>query len=176
MRFVEQPQFRAARHEAGQRGSATLTGGESTDAHVTESTVEPESRHRRLSIDLIGTCGPRPETDVVGHGEVVVEPTPVGQQPDSPTDRTSIRSQVGTEDPCIAGGDRNEPGERPKQCRLPRTVGAAQEHDAPAVDIEIDTGEGGESAEEGHRPSEVDHRLRPGPGSGVVGLHGVTRG
>jgi hypothetical protein len=88
-------------------------------------------------------------------------------------DRLAINAKVNSEDNGLTRGDRNEASQRSQQRRLSCAIRSAQKHDSAAIDIKIDTGKGRESAEKGHRPAEVDHRLCPGPGSGVVGLHGV---
>jgi hypothetical protein len=87
--------------------------------------------------------------------------------------RAPIFPKVDTQNHGLARGDRHQTGEGSQERRLARSIRAAQKHDAPAVDIKIDTGKGRESAEQGHRSAEVDHGLRPGPECEVIGLHGV---
>jgi hypothetical protein len=87
--------------------------------------------------------------------------------------RLAIDAKVNTENNGLTRGDRNKASKRSQERRLSCAIRSAQENDSATIDIKIDTGKGRESAEKGHRPAEVDHGLCPGPGSGVVGLHGV---
>jgi hypothetical protein len=130
-------------------------------------------RHRRVGVSDVGARCLSPESNIVGNGEFVIKTRSMRQQSDSMTHRASVIPKVDSQDNCLTSGDRHESGKRPQERRLPRAIRSAQEHDASAVDIKIDTGKGRESAKQGHRPAEVDHGLRPGPESGVIGLHGV---
>jgi hypothetical protein len=112
--------------------------------------------------------------NIVRNSEFVIKPGSVGQQPNPVTHSAAVIAKVDSQHNCLTRSDRYQPRKGPQQRCLPRPIRAAQKNDSAAVDIEIDTGEGRESAEQGHRPAEVDHGLCPGPECGVVSLHGVS--
>jgi hypothetical protein len=99
--------------------------------------------------------------DIVGNGKFVIEAGSVRQQPNPVTHCAAVVAKVNTQHNCLTRSNRHQPGKGTKQRGFPRPIRAAQKNDAAAVDIEIDTGKGRESTEQGHRPAEVDHGLCP---------------
>ena len=72
MRLVEQPQLGAASDEASERGAPGLTGGELSDEHVLQATVDAEPLHRRRHL-LVGRIdGRAPELNIFGDGQIAV--------------------------------------------------------------------------------------------------------
>jgi hypothetical protein len=112
--------------------------------------------------------------NIVGNREFVIEASSVREQPNPVPHGAPVFTKVDTQHNCLTRSNWYQPGKGAQQRGLSRPIRAAQKNDSAAVDIEIDTGEGRESAEQGHRPAEVDHGLCPGPECGVVSLHGVS--
>jgi hypothetical protein len=124
--------------------------------------------HCRFGIGRIGSRCSRPERNIVGNSEFVIEAGSVRQQPNPVPHCAAVISKVDAQNNCLTRRNRHQPGQGTQQRGLPRPICAAQKNDAAAVDIEIDTGEGRESAEQGHCPAEVDHGLGPEPECGVI--------
>jgi hypothetical protein len=173
MRFVKQPKFWTPRQQTGKRRSPPLTSRQTANRNIAQSAIETKLRHCRFGIGHVGSRCPRPEMNIVGNSEFVVEASSVRQQSNPMTHSAAVITKVDAQHNCFPRSNRHQPGERAQQRRLARPICAAQKNDAAAVDIKIDTGKGRESAEQGHRPAEVDHGLFPGPECGVVSLHGV---
>jgi hypothetical protein len=168
MWFIEQPKFGTSRQQTGERCSPPLTSRQTTNRNIAQSTIKTKLRHCRFGIADVGSRCPRPEMNVVGNREFVIEAGSMGQQPNAVTHGATVIAKDDTQHNCLTRSNRHQPSKGAQQRRLPRPIRAAQKNDAAAVDIEIDTGKGRESTEQGHRPAEVDHGLCPGPECGVI--------
>ena len=102
MRLVEQPQLGAAGDEAGERGAPALPGRQLADEHVAQTPVDAEPLHRRRHLVVGGADGGAPEPDVLGHGEVAVEPVAMPEQADPRPHRVALGGEVEPEHarPC----------------------------------------------------------------------------
>jgi len=174
MRFVKQPKFGTSRQQTGKRGSPPLTSRQTANCDIAQSTIETKLCHCRFGIDHVGARCPRPEMNIVGNREFVIEASSVREQPNPVPHGAPVFTKVDTQHNCLTRSNWYQPGKGAQQRGLSRPIRAAQKNDSAAVDIEIDTGKGRESTEQGHRPAEVDHGLCPGPECGVVSLHEVS--
>ena len=159
MRLVEQPDLGPSGHQDRERGAPALAGRELRRRDVGQATVEPEARQRGVDVGGRGASGPAPETDVVGHREVVVETGLVGEHPHVGADGTRIADEVDPGDRRLALDHRHEAGARAEERGLAGSVRALEEHDLALGDLQIDAGERRESTEHRHRVAEVDDRL-----------------
>jgi len=80
----------------------------------------------------------------------------VGEQADLAPYGPSVGAKVVAEDDGLAPDDRRQPGECPEKGRLARSVGSPEQHDLASIDIQIDSGEGRETAEQADGSAEVD--------------------
>ncbi len=80
----------------------------------------------------------------------------MAQQPHPATDGSAVGSQVVAEDLSLPRRDADQAGAGPQEGCLAGAVGAPDEDHLPWGDIEIDAGEGGEAAEEGHGRPEAN--------------------
>ena len=83
----------------------------------------------------------------------------MAEQSHPPPDAPAIVPQVVAEHEGIALDHGQQAGQRPQQRGLPGAVRSPEQHDLPAGDVEVDTGQRGEAAEQRDRGAEVDDRL-----------------
>ena len=153
--FVEQPDAGVAHQEGGERGAAPLTGREPTHGEVAGAGVDAGAVHRDRGFGgAASSLGP--EAHVLGDGEVVVEPGGVAEQGDVPAHGLPVAPQVDAEHRGLAPDDRHQAGDGPQQRGLAGTVGSPEEHDLSGLDVEVDTGKGGETAQQADRGAKVD--------------------
>jgi hypothetical protein len=98
MRFIKKPEFRTPGNQARKRSATTLTRRKATHRHRSQSSIKSESSHRRVNIRSFGACRTRPERNVVGHGELVVQTSRVGKKADTLAYRPTIRQKIDAED------------------------------------------------------------------------------
>ena len=155
--LVEQPQLGPAGHQAGQGGAPLLAGREPADRQHGEPAGRPS---RSIAAATSASCRPdrrAPEADVLGDGEVEVEPVAVAEQADAPAHGGAVGRQVAAEHRPGPAGERDQPGAHPQQRRLAGAVrarGAARSRRRPRVSV--DAGQRREPAEHGHGVVEVD--------------------
>jgi hypothetical protein len=137
MRFIKKPQFGSSSKKTRQRGPAPLTCRQSTDRNRLQSTIEPESRHRRSCIGEICARRSGPEANVVGDREFVVQTGAVSEKPDTGAYRSSIGTQIDTQHVGLTSSDRHETCEGAEQRGLSCPICSAQKNDATAIDVEI---------------------------------------
>ncbi len=159
MGLVEQPQRGAAHDERREGGATALAGREPPNRQVAEPLGNPDAVHRCEGIGARHTGDPRPEAQVVGNGELVVEPRRVAEEPDHRPDCPTIGAQVDTEHACGARRHPHQAGATTQQRGFPGPVGSGHEHDLAGLHVEIDAGQGGKATEERDRGAEVDNRL-----------------
>ena len=166
--LVEQPQLGAAGQEAGQRRAAALPGRQAGHDQVGQPAVEPAAVRARASMSACAAPAARPQkrtlsTTVSSSYRPVAWPS----RPTRRRTRAGLPSvdEVVTEHLRLAPRDREQPRAQAQQRGLPGPVRAAEEHDLTGGDVEVDPGQGGEPAQEGHRAAEVDD-----------GFHGVGQG
>jgi sortase A len=155
MGLVEEPEAGVADEERGEGGATALPGGEPAHGDVADAAVGAGAGQGDVGIGA-AAHGLGPEPDVLGDGEVVVEPGGRTEQGDVAADRTTVAPQVDAEDGGLAPHDGQQPGDGPQQGGLAGAVGPAQEHDLPGVGVEIDASKGGETAQEADRGAEAD--------------------
>ena len=166
---------RPGRARRGARRAATAPGGGRRGRRATRagagrpragrrarSASRPSRPRRAMAASTsaaLGAGGPRPEADVVGDGEVVVEAGGVAEEPDPAAHGAALagvgagRGRAPAPRPTTTG---RSAGAGPQQRRLAGAVRPSQEHDLAPLDVEVDAGEGGEAAE----------RARPRRGGG----------
>jgi sortase A len=155
MGLVEEPEAGIAHEQGGERGAPALPGGESADGDVTDAAVGAGPGEGDVGIGA-AAHGLGPEPDVLGDGEVVVEPGGGAEQGDVAADRAAVAAEVDAQDGGLAPHDGQQPGDGAEQGGLAGAVGPAQEHDLPGVGVEIDASKGGETAQEADRGAEAD--------------------
>src|SRR5438445_1038332 len=108
--LVEQPQLGPAGDHRRDRGSASLPRRELVDRDAGQPSVDAEGDHRRVGLGVSGTTGARPEVDVVGHGEIVVETGGVPEQAHATAygDTAGAVAEIDTEGHRLAGDHRNQ--------------------------------------------------------------------
>lgn len=154
--LVEEPELWAAGDEDSEGDPAPLSGAEAADGEAGQAPVEAEAGEGGSDGVRISPSGADREADVLGGGEVVVEEAGMADEPDPAADGPAVVAEVLAEDAGLAAGDGEQAGERPQEGGLARPVGAAYEHHLASVDVEVDTGEGGEAVEEDDRGAEAD--------------------
>jgi sortase A len=85
--------------------------------------------------------------------------------PDGP----AVAAEIDAEDGRVTAGDGDQPGQRPQERGLSGPVGTAEQHDLAGLDVEVDTGEGGEAAEQ------ADRTAKSNGGRVDGGVHGDRR-
>ncbi len=83
----------------------------------------------------------------------------MGEEADEGPDRGAVGDEIHAQDAGLTRGDGQQTGAGPEQRGLPGPVRTAHHHDLARIDVEIDTGERREPAEERDRGAEVDNRL-----------------
>jgi sortase A len=155
MGLVEEPEAGVADEERGERRATALPGGEPADGDVADAAAGAGAGEGDVGIGA-AAHGLGPEPDVLGDGEVVVEPTGRAEQGDVAADRPAVATEVDAQHGGLAPHDGQEPGDGAQQGGLAGAVGPAQEHDLPGVGVEIDASKGGETAQEADRGAEAD--------------------
>jgi sortase A len=153
--FVEQPEPGVPHEQGGQRGPAPLAGRQAGDGEVAEPAVDAGPGEGGL--DVGGAAhGSGPEADVLGDGQVVVEAGGVAEEGDLAAHRLSVAAQVDPEHGGLAPDDRHQASDGTQQGGLAGAVGPAQEHDLAGFGVEVDAGEGRETAQQADRGAEAD--------------------
>jgi hypothetical protein len=158
MGLVEEKEPRSPGERDGERQTAALTGGEPGVADVGEAR-EPDSIERSRRVIGVRACCPCGEDEVLADGEVVVAERLVTHESEVAAMRASVEREVVTQDGGLTGMEGNEPGEEAEERRLPGTVAPREEDDLSLDDVEVDTGERREAAEEAHGRAETDDGL-----------------
>jgi sortase A len=153
--LVEEPEAGVAHEQGGEGGPAALTGGEPADGDVADPPAGAGAGERGLDVGA-AAAGPRPEADVLGDGEVVVETGGVPEQGDLAADGLAVAPQVDPQDGGLAAHHGDQPGDGPQQGGLAGPVGPAQEDDLSGLGVEVDASEGGETAQQADRGAEAD--------------------
>jgi hypothetical protein len=158
VRLVEQPQLRSTSDETGERGPSLLTGRQLAHHHVGQPSGHVEALHRREHLGRRRSDRRSPEPDVLGDGEIQVEPVLVAEQTHGPADRLSMGAEIESEHAAAAPHQRQQPGAEPQQCGLAGAVRAAQQHDLALLDPQGGAGKGGELSEHGDCVIELHDR------------------
>ena len=178
VRLVEQQQSRVTRQRDREAQAPLLTGRE----------VAVRDRRQPSEIELLDQGAGRGwvarrlggEVEVLGDGQVVVAERLVADERELVPNCAAVEGQVMAEHGRRTRAQRQQPGEEAQQRRLPRAVGTGDEDDLARIDIEVDTRECGEPAEEadhgaklcdaGHGPKSFGSRT-----SGGVRVYGWNR-
>ncbi len=148
MGLVEQPQFGPPGDEYSERDTATLASRQSRHPLIGQAAVESEEVDGRRDLGVGRPTGARPETHVLGDGQLVVQAVGVGEQTDPATHLAAVGSQVATGDDGLTAHHRQQAGAGTQNGRLTGAVRAAEEHDLPALDGQIGAREGRETPED----------------------------
>ena len=117
MGFVEQPQLRSSGDQAGECGAALLARRQLRHGHVGEPPGDAQTSIAAcVSASVAPTVG-APEPDVLGDGEVEVQPVLVAEQPDVLADRLAVGWR----------------GRSPARVPVPRTIGSSPAHSRSSV-------------------------------------------
>ena len=171
MRLVEEQQARRPDEGHPQREPTPLTRREATVQHPGER-PKPNLPHHRVDRGCVGAGGPCREPQVLQHGQFVVTGRLVADESHQTTVSSPIDAEVEPQDLSDARVQRNESGEDAQQRRLPGAVSPREQDDFSRLDIEVDTGQGREPAEEAHGRSETDDGLHSASGKQVSGVYG----
>ena len=155
MGLVEQPQGSVTDEEGGEAGPPALPGREPGDLDIADPHADTGAVHGDGRITA-APHGSGPVADVLGDGEVVVEPGGMTEQRHLTPDGSAVAPEVVAEDRRLAPNHGHQAGDGAEQGRLAGAVGAADQHDLAGSDVEVDAGEGGETAEQADRGAEVD--------------------
>ncbi len=159
VRLVEQPELRPARRHHGQRRAAALAGRQAVDGHVGQSPGHAEALHGEGDLGVGGADRAAPEANVLGHGQVLVEPVAMAQHTDFGAHVTPVGPQVTAEDHGLTRRHGHQAGQHPEQGGLAGTVAPAHQHDLTALDVQAGAGQRREPPEQCHRASKVNDRL-----------------
>src|ERR1700749_3316470 len=78
-------------------------------------------------------------------------------------------------DDRLAPDDGDQPGDGPQEGGLAGAVGSAEQHDLARADVEVETGESGEAAEQADGSTEADDRVHEDRGNGTGGRESRPR-
>ena len=159
MGLVEQPEPRTSRHEDGERHTASLPGTEVGHGNGAETIGHGDAIQRRVHVVGLDAGCSGPEPDVVGCSQLVVQPGGVPEHPDRRSHCPPIGEEVDTEHGGSPRSNLDQARQGAEQRGLPGAIRPFQQDDLARCDVEIDTGEGGEPAEERDGISEVDDML-----------------
>ena len=158
MRLVEQPQLGPAGDQARERGAPPLAGRQLANRHGRRGAGRAQPLHR--GVDLIGrrADGGAPEPDVLGDGEIGVEPVGVAEQADPaaapPARRVGeVETRAHVAVPRTSG---SSPAQSRSSVVLPAPFGPLQQHDLAASHGQRRAGQHREAAEHGDRVVELD--------------------
>ena len=153
--LVEEPEPGVTDEQGSDGGAAALPGRQPADGDVADPGVDAGAIHGGGRVDATAG-GARPETEVLGDGEVVVETAAVPEQPDAAPHGLPVAPEVDAQHGGLAADHGDEAGDRPQQRGLAGAVGTAKKDDLTRLDVEVDAGEGRETAEQADRGAEVD--------------------
>lgn len=123
MRLIEQPQLGATRCCNGNRGSATLTGGQAIDLDIQEAIFDLHAADAGALLRFGHSCGATPKPDIFPDREIVVEHRLVADVSDPWTHRATVSRQVHLQHMSSPALEAQKPGAQTKESRLSGTIG-----------------------------------------------------
>ncbi len=173
VRLVEQPQLGSPRHETRERRPSLLTGRQLRDPNVGKSARDAQPFDRGPDLVMRRPDGLAPEGDVLGHGEVGVQPVAMTQEPHPGPDGVALRGQIVPQHGPGAAGERQQASAQPQQAGLAGAVWPLEQHHFADVDAHRRTGQYRETPEHGHRIGERDRpAVAAHARSDDIGVHG----
>ena len=157
MWLIEQPQVGFAYEQRSERGSSALSRRAAAGSQSLEATTEPELGEYGRDLCHVTTTGLHRETNVVLHGEVVVQEVGVAKHPNVAAEGSTVVGKVVAQDGRGAGGDGEESAEGPKQRGFSGTVWSLQDHDFAGEHVQVHAAERWEPVQGHHDLVERDH-------------------
>ncbi len=139
--LVEQPELGPPGGQHGEGDPAALAGRQPSGRRLGQPADQSPALEGRLDPGHVTAGGPDGETDVLPHGQVVVEVGGVGEHAHPAAHGGAVAGRVEPEDREAPRGQGHQTGTDPQQAGLSCPVGPLDENGLTHRHLEIDTGE-----------------------------------